>query len=75
MAILPYMMAMAGVLFGGFLSDYLLKKTSLTVARKIPIVAGLLFTSILCLANFFEKTPIVAVIILSIAFLQMQLLT
>nr|WP_278321783.1 MFS transporter [Clostridium ljungdahlii] len=68
MAILPYMMAMAGVLFGGFLSDYLLKKTSLTVARKIPIVAGLLFTSILCLANFFEKTPIVAVIILSIAF-------
>lgn len=67
-AVLPYMMAMAGVLFGGFLSDYLLKKTSLTKARKIPIVVGLFFTSVLCLANFFENQPIVAVIVLSIAF-------
>jgi len=68
-ASLPYLMAMAGVLFGGFLSDSLLKKGhSLTVARKIPIVSGLIISSMICLANFFEDSPIIAVIILSIAF-------
>ncbi|MGG4156611.1 MFS transporter [Peribacillus muralis] len=68
-ASLPYLMAMAGVLFGGFLSDSLLKKGfSLTAARKIPIVSGLIISSTICLANFFEGTPIIAVIILSIAF-------
>lgn len=65
----PYIMAMAGVLFGGTLSDKLIKKgKSLTVARKVPIVSGLIISSIICLANFFEGTPIIAVIILSIAF-------
>ncbi|MGE7687107.1 MFS transporter [Peribacillus simplex] len=68
-ATLPYLMAMAGVLFGGFLSDSLLKKgRSLTVARKIPIVSGLIISSMICLANFFEDSPIIAVVILSIAF-------
>lgn len=68
-AILPYMMAMAGVLFGGFLSDYLLKKgKSTTYARKLPMVSGMILTGILAFANFFEDTPIVTVIILSLAF-------
>jgi MFS transporter, ACS family, D-galactonate transporter len=68
-AVLPYMMAMAGVLFGGFLSDFLLKKgKTITFARKLPMVTGMILTSILALANFFEDQPIIAVTILSVAF-------
>jgi ACS family D-galactonate transporter-like MFS transporter len=68
-AVLPYLMAMAGVLFGGFLSDYLLKKgKSTTFARKLPMVSGMILTGVLAFANFFEDQPIIAVIILSLAF-------
>ncbi|MFB5678338.1 MFS transporter [Paenibacillus terreus] len=68
-AILPYMMAMAGVLFGGFLSDYLLKKGKSTIfARKLPMVSGMILTGILAFANFFEDQPYIAVTILSFAF-------
>lgn len=66
---LPYLMAMCGVLLGGVISDGFIKKGySITFARKCPMIAGLLISSIMCLANFFEQSPIIAIIILSIAF-------
>ncbi|WJY14301.1 MFS transporter [Pectobacteriaceae bacterium CE90] len=65
----PYMMAMAGVLCGGTLSDMLLKKgKSRTFSRKLPVMSGLFLTMIICLVNFFENQPVIAIAILSIAF-------
>ncbi|WP_448665898.1 MFS transporter [Serratia plymuthica] len=65
----PYLMAMAGVLCGGTLSDMLLKKgKSRTFARKLPVMSGLFLTMIICLVNFFEDQPVIAIAILSIAF-------
>lgn len=65
----PYLMAMAGVLIGGTISDMLLKhgKTT-TFARKCPMTIGMIFSAILCVTNFFENSPIIAITILSIAF-------
>jgi len=68
-ACVPYLMAMAGVLIGGTISDTLLKKgKTTTFARKCPMVVGMMLSAVLCLANFFESSPTVAIIILSIAF-------
>jgi ACS family D-galactonate transporter-like MFS transporter len=68
-ASVPYLMAMAGVLMGGTISDTLLKKGKTTpFARKCPMVVGMIISSILCLANFFENTPTIAIGILSVAF-------
>lgn len=68
-AMFPYLMAMAGVLCSGTLSDLLIKrKYSKTFARKLPIMLGLLVTTIMCFVNFFEDQPIIAIGILSIAF-------
>ncbi|WP_019555106.1 MFS transporter [Propionispira raffinosivorans] len=68
-ACVPYLMAMAGVLIGGTISDTLLKRgKSTTFARKCPMVVGMIISAVLCLANFFEDSPIIAVGILSIAF-------
>lgn len=68
-ASIPYLMAMAGVLCGGTLSDMLLKKgKSRTLARKLPVMSGLLVTMVICLVNFFTDSPIIAIIILSVAF-------
>ncbi len=65
----PYLMAMAGVLCGGTLSDVLLKKgKSRTFARKLPVMAGLCLTMVICLVNFFEDQPTIAIAILSVAF-------
>jgi len=42
-----------GVLFGGFLSDTLLKRTgSANLARKLPIVSGLVLASTIVAANY-----------------------
>lgn len=68
-AMFPYLMAMAGVLCGGTLSDMLLKKGhSRTFARKLPVMAGLLVTTSIALVNFFQQSPTIAIAILSIAF-------
>ncbi|WP_413740286.1 MFS transporter [Sodalis sp. RH14] len=65
----PYLMAMAGVLCGGTLSDMLLKKgASRTLARKLPVMSGLCLTMVICLVNYFEDQPLIAIAILSIAF-------
>ena len=70
MTSLPYIGASIGVLAGGLLSDTLLKRTgSANLARKLPIVGGMLLASTIVLANFVpaEKNAIV-ILIMSIAF-------
>lgn len=68
-AMFPYLMAMCGVLCGGVLSDLLLKRgRSRTFARKLPVMLGLGVTTSICLVNFFEDQPAIAIAILSVAF-------
>ncbi|WAT02990.1 MFS transporter [Rouxiella chamberiensis] len=68
-AMFPYLMAMAGVLCGGTLSDFLLKRgRSRTFARKLPVMAGMLLTCSIALVNYFQDSPVIAIGILSIAF-------
>ncbi len=56
----PFLAAFVGVLCGGLLSDWLLRRgMSVTQARKIPIVAGLFLASLLFLANCFEDPRLV----------------
>lgn len=52
-ASIPYVGAAIGVLTGGFLSDYLLKRTgSPNIARKLPVVTGLFLASTIIIANY-----------------------
>ncbi|WP_182058822.1 MFS transporter [Pantoea sp. ME81] len=68
-AMFPYLMAMAGVLCGGTLSDLLLKRgRSRTFARKLPVMTGMLLTCSIALVNFFQDQPVIAIGILSVAF-------
>jgi ACS family D-galactonate transporter-like MFS transporter len=53
LAALPYIAASIGVLFGGFVSDFLLKRSgSANFARKLPIVSGMLLASTIVAANY-----------------------
>jgi ACS family D-galactonate transporter-like MFS transporter len=50
-AILPFLGASVGVLFGGWLSDFLLRRTGrINLARKLPIITGLLLSSSIVVA-------------------------
>jgi len=67
-AILPFIAATVGVLSGGVLSDFLLRKTgSANIARKLPIVMGLLLASTIVTANFLENDALV-IAAMSVAF-------
>jgi ACS family D-galactonate transporter-like MFS transporter len=67
-AIMPFIAASIGVMFGGFFSDWLLRRgKSPNVARKLPIIAGLLLASTIILANYVESN-VVVIAILSVAF-------
>lgn len=67
-AILPFLAAACGVMFGGFGSDYLLKRTgSANLARKLPIIVGLLGASTIIAANYVDSNQLV-IAILSLAF-------
>lgn len=70
MTSLPYIGASAGVLLGGLLSDTLLRRTgSANLARKLPIVTGLLLASTIIAANYVPAGKNAVVIaIMSIAF-------
>lgn len=70
MTSLPYIGASAGVLLGGLLSDTLLRRTgNANLARKLPIVTGLLLASTIIAANYVPADNNTAVIaIMSIAF-------
>lgn len=70
LAPLPYIGASMGVLVGGFTSDLLLKRTgSANLARKLPIVSGMILASTIVAANYVAPSNNGAVIaILSVAF-------
>lgn len=67
-AALPYLAGFFGILFAGFLSDALLARgASLNLARKLPVIAGLLGASTIVAAVYVSNTAAV-VAILSLAF-------
>ncbi|HEY2399839.1 MAG TPA: MFS transporter, partial [Steroidobacteraceae bacterium] len=67
-AILPFIAATVGVIVGGVLSDYLLRRTgSANIARKLPIVSGLALASTIVAANFLEQDSAV-IAVMSVAF-------
>ena len=67
-AALPYLAGFFGILFAGFLSDMLLRRgASLNLARKAPVIAGLLIASCVVLANYVQSNAAV-VAILSVSF-------
>ena len=68
-ASLPALCGFFGGILGGMFSDALLRTgRSLTVARKVPIVLGMLLSTSLILCNFVASETIV-VVIMSLAFL------
>lgn len=67
-AALPYLAASVGVLVGGQVSDWLIRRTgSATLGRKLPIIVGLLLTSTMVAANFTDSNDVV-IAIMSVAF-------
>lgn len=67
-AVLPFVAAGVGVLTGGWLSDRILMRTgSANVARKLPIVLGLLLAATIVSANYANSDAVV-IAILSLAF-------
>ncbi|MEB8282456.1 MFS transporter [Klebsiella aerogenes] len=64
----PFLAAAVGIIFGGWLSDRLLKRTgSANISRKLPIISGLLLSSCIIAANWVSANSTV-IIIMSIAF-------
>ncbi|MFL6580694.1 MAG: MFS transporter [Burkholderiales bacterium] len=67
-SVLPFIAASVGVLFGGWWSDWMLKdQRSVNMARKLPIITGLLLASIIVTANYVQSDHVV-IAILSLAF-------
>jgi len=67
-AVLPFISATVGVISGGVLSDLLLRHTgSANIARKLPIVCGLMLASAIVIANFLERDSFV-IAVMSLAF-------
>jgi ACS family D-galactonate transporter-like MFS transporter len=69
-ASLPYIAASVGVLVGGFVSDLILKRTgSANLARKLPIVSGMLLAATIVAANYVPASNNALVIgIMAVAF-------
>ena len=66
--VLPFIAACVGVMTGGLCSDLLLRRTgSANVARKLPIIAGLLLASTIVIANFVTRDTLV-IVVMSVAF-------
>jgi ACS family D-galactonate transporter-like MFS transporter len=66
--ILPFIAACVGVVSGGLFSDYLLRRTgSANLARKLPIIGGLLLASTIVTANFASQDTLV-ITVMSVAF-------
>ena len=67
-AILPFIAASVGVVVGGVASDYLLRRTgSANIARKLPIITGLVLASTIVAANFLDSDALV-IAVMSLAF-------
>ncbi|AHF77190.1 Putative D-glucarate transporter [Sodalis praecaptivus] len=67
-AAIPALAGFIGGILGGLFSDALLRRGySLTLARKLPIMAGMVLSSVIMLANVVQSDTLV-VIVMSIAF-------
>ncbi|MFC0408359.1 MFS transporter [Roseomonas elaeocarpi] len=67
-ASLPFLAAFFGVLFSGFLSDFLLRRgATLAVARKVPVIAGVALSTIIIGAQYVD-TPGMVILFLTVAF-------
>jgi len=67
-AIMPFLAAAGGVMFGGWGSDKLLKATgSANLGRKLPIIAGLLMASTIISANWLTS-DLAVILVMSFAF-------
>ncbi|MBP2625413.1 MAG: glucarate transporter [Firmicutes bacterium] len=67
-AAIPAIAGCFGGMLGGIWSDWLLKRGhSLTIARKTPIISGLLFTSSIVMANY-VSSEIIVIAVMSLAF-------
>lgn len=63
-AIAPALCGFLGGILGGIISDRLLKATgSLTLARKAPIVAGMLLSTVIIVCNFVDSSAVVVAVI------------
>jgi ACS family D-galactonate transporter-like MFS transporter len=68
MAAVPFLAAFVGILGSGLLSDWMVRRgVSATVARKVPIVTGLLLSTAIVGANYVE-TPTMVILFMAIAF-------
>ena len=68
LASIPFLSACAGLLLSGFLSDYLIRKgKSISMARKPPIIFGLLLSGCIVGANYTDDTALV-IFFMSLAF-------
>jgi len=65
---LPFLAAFCGILCSGVFSDFLVRRgCSLSVARKTPIVTGLLLSTIIIGANY-VRTPALVITFMTLAF-------
>lgn len=68
LASVPFLAAFAGILLSGFLSDFLAKKkVSPDIARKVPVITGLLLSTAIVGANY-VNSPALIILFLAIAF-------
>ena len=67
-ASIPGIMGFCGGLLGGYWSDWLLRRgKTLTFARKTPIILGLIFSSVIIVANYVQSVAVV-IFVLAVAF-------
>jgi ACS family D-galactonate transporter-like MFS transporter len=67
-ASVPFIAAMLGMIFGGNWSDWMSQRNiSHTLARKLPVIIGMLLCSLLFIANYLTE-PLAVISILSVAF-------
>lgn len=68
LAAVPAICGFGGGLLGGVFSDFLMRKTnSLSIARKTPIVFGMLFSMTMIFCNYVDSIPMV-ILFMSLAF-------
>lgn len=68
LASLPFLSAFVGIILAGFLSDYMIKKgASMSVARKTPIITGLLLSMSIIGANHVSSSAMI-ILFMCIAF-------
>ncbi|WP_092499465.1 MFS transporter [Faunimonas pinastri] len=67
-ASVPFLAGFLGVLFSGFLSDFLLRRgATLATARKVPVIAGVVLSMVIICAQFVES-PAMVILFLTLAF-------